>query len=290
MLALIGQGKPDFEPNAKFVYSNSNYLVLGYIIEKLTKQTYGQALQRRIAAKANLKDTYYGGKIDLKKHESNSYHLAGNWQLAPETDASVMGGAGAVVSTPTDLTGFIEALFAGKLISEKSLTLMKTMTDGYGMGMFQFPLGAKRAYGHSGGIDEFAAQLAYFPEEKLAIAYCSNGQAYPTSDIMLGVLSIYFGSPYRIPDFKAAAIKLSAAELAQYTGTYASVKLPLKIKVTADGSTLQAQATGQPALSLTPVGKDAFTFDAAGIRMEFAPARRELQLKQGGATFLFTME
>jgi CubicO group peptidase (beta-lactamase class C family) len=290
MVKLIGQSKPDFEPNARFGYSNSNYVLLGYIIEKITKHTYNQALQQRIAAKANLKDTYYGGKIDAKRHESASYRFAGYWQPSTETDMSIPGGAGAVVSTPADLARFIEALFAGKLVSEKSLSQMKTMTDGYGYGLMQFPLGSKRAYGHNGGIDEFSSSLAYFPDDKLAVAFCSNGLAYPMNDILLGALSIYFGAPYRIPDFKAAAIKLSAAELTQYAGTYASLKMPLKITVTANGSALQAQATGQPAFQLTPAGKDAFTFDQAGVRMEFAPARQELLLKQGGGTFLFTRE
>lgn len=290
MVKLIGQSKPDFEPNAKFAYSNSNYVLLGYIIEKVTKQPYAQALQQRIASKAKLKDTYYGGKIDPKRHESYSYRFATNWQPSTETDMSIPGGAGAVVSTPTDLARFIEALFTGKLVSEKSLTQMKTMTDGYGYGLIQFPMGNKRAYGHNGGIDEFSTTLAYFPDDKLAIAYSSNGQAYPVNDIMIGVLNIYFGASYRIPDFKAAAIKLSAAELVQYAGTYASVKMPLKITVSATGNTLQAQATGQPPFPLTPVGKDAFTFDEAGVRMEFAPARHEMLLKQGGGTFLFTLE
>lgn len=290
MVKLIGQSKPDFEPNTQFAYSNSNYVLLGYIIEKITKQPYNQALQQRIAAKAKLQNTYYGGKIDPKRHESYSYRFANAWQPSTETDMSIPGGAGALVSTPTDLARFIEALFTGKLVSEKSLNQMKTMTDGYGYGLIQFPLGNKRAYGHNGGIDEFSTMLAYFPDDKLAVAYSSNGQAYPVNDIMLGVLGIYFGAPYRIPDFKASAIKLSAAELAQYTGTYGSVKLPLKITISVTGSTLQAQATRQPALPLTPAGKDAFTFDGAGIRMEFTPARHELLLKQGGGSFLFTQE
>lgn len=290
MVKLIGQSKPDFEPNAKFGYSNSNYVLLGYIIEKTTKQTYNQALQQRIATKAKLKDTYYGGKIDPKRHESFSYRFAATWQPSTETDMSIPGGAGAVVSTPTDLARFVEALFTGKLVSEKSLNQMKTITDGYGYGLIQFPIGNKRAYGHNGGIDEFSTMLAYFPDEKLAVAYSSNGQAYPVNDIMIGVLNTYFGAPYRIPDFRASAIKLSAAELAQYAGTYASAKISLKITVSATGNTLQAQPTGQSPFPLTPVGKDAFTFDGAGVRMEFAPARHEMLLKQGGASVLFTLE
>ncbi|HLK97552.1 MAG TPA: serine hydrolase domain-containing protein, partial [Hymenobacter sp.] len=272
-----------------FEYSNSNYVILGYIIESITKQPYAKALQQRIVSKAGLKDTYHGGKIDPKRHESNSYRFVGSWQPASETNMSIPGGAGAVVSTPTDMTRFIEALFMGKLVSKQSLDQMINITDGYGMGMIQFPLGAKRAYGHNGSIDGFASMLAYFPTQKLAIAYCTNGQAYPINDIMIGVLNIYFQAPYQIPRFRAAPA-LSPAEMVQYTGTYASSQMPLKIEVTAKGSALQAQATGQPALPLTLVDKDIFTFDPAGIRMEFAPDRREMLLKQGGRSYLFKVE
>ena len=96
LLAIIGQARPDFAPGTRFGYSNSNYVVLGYIIEKLTKMPYAQALQKRVVAKAGLLHTYYGGKINPQNHEASSYEATGaGWQLAPETDMSIPGGAGA---------------------------------------------------------------------------------------------------------------------------------------------------------------------------------------------------
>ena len=66
-LLTLMAAKPDFEPGAKYEYSNSNYVLLGYIVEKLTKQPYAQALQQRIVAKAGLRDTYYGGNDNGRK-------------------------------------------------------------------------------------------------------------------------------------------------------------------------------------------------------------------------------
>jgi CubicO group peptidase (beta-lactamase class C family) len=133
---------------------------------------------------------------------------------------SIPGGAGAIVSTPTDLVKFIEALFSLKLVSNTSLSQMKTLTDGFGMGMFQIPFYEKRAYGHNGGIDGFASNLAYFPEEGLAIAYCTNGQAYPMNNILIGVLSIYFNKPYPIPTFNTTPVSLKTEDLDKYLGVY----------------------------------------------------------------------
>lgn len=291
MLARIAAAKPDFAPGTKTAYSNTNYVVLGYLVEKLTNQPYAQALQQRVAAKADLKNTYYGNKIGAQPQESFSYTAgSGGWQPAPETDMSIPGGAGAVVSTPTDLDRFLEALFGGKLVSAASLNTMKTITDGLGRGLFQLSFGKKISYGHNGIIDGFTAMIGYFPDDKLAVAVCTNAQAYSINDLMLGVLSIYFQHPYKLPDFQASTFTPAPADLDRYAGTYASPQFPLKITLTKAGALLQAQATGQPAFFLEPVRKDVFKFDPAKLRMEFTPTKPEFTLQQGGGTYVFSKE
>ncbi|MFN8342948.1 MAG: serine hydrolase domain-containing protein [Cyclobacteriaceae bacterium] len=288
MLAQIARSPVDFQPNERFSYSNSNYVVLGYILEKITKATYQENLQRRITSKIGLANTYVGGKTDPGKNESYSYHFSTQWEQGPETDLSIPAGAGAIVSTPTDLVKFIEALFALKLISDGSLTQMKTLTDGYGMGMFPIPFYDKMAYGHNGGIDGFVSILEYFPDDSLAIAYCTNGHVYPYNNILIGVSSIYFNKPYAVPTFRTIALK--SEDLDKYLGVYASTLIPLKITITKDGTTLISQATDQSAIPLEATDKHTFTFDPAGIVMEFNPDKKELTLKQGGETVVFTKE
>lgn len=147
-------------------------------------------------------DTYYGAKINPSKNEAYSYKYAGQWMPIPETDMSIPGGAGAIVSTSTDLVKFIYALFAGKLISQKSLELMKTMNGQYGMAMYTMLFSDKKGYGHGGDIDGFHSELFYLPQEKLAIAYTCNGMRIPIHNIMVDAIRIYFNKPYTIPEFK----------------------------------------------------------------------------------------
>nr|GFC53098.1 hypothetical protein [Tanacetum cinerariifolium] len=182
---------------------NSNYIVLGYLVEKLGKQPYAQALQKRVVAKAGLKNTYYGGKIDPKKQEAFSYKAGpgGTWQPDVETDMSIPGGAGAVVSTPTDLNRFLEALFAGKLVSATSLGEMKTIRDGFGRGLMMLPFYGKPGYGHGGIIDGFQSMASYFPDDKLAVTLSTNAHNYSVNDAMGDVLRICYNKPYKIPDF-----------------------------------------------------------------------------------------
>lgn len=288
MLAIISKGGVDFQPNEKFSYSNSNYVVLGYIIETVSNESYSKYLSKRITSRIGLSNTYVGAKTDTKKNESFSYRFSNGWEQGSETDMSIPAGAGAIVSTPAELTKFIESLFTLKLVSSSSLEQMKTMTDGFGMGMFQIPFYEKRAYGHNGGIDGFASNLAYFPEESLAVAYCTNGQVYPMNNILIGILSIYFNKPYSIPAL--ITISLKTEDLDKYLGVYSTTQIPLKITMTKDNTTLISQATGQSSFPLEATGKDKFEFDPAGIVMEFNPDKNEMTLKQGGQTVVFTKE
>jgi CubicO group peptidase (beta-lactamase class C family) len=289
MLTIISKYPVDFQPNEKYSYSNSNYVLLGYIIEKICNEPYSKVLKSRITDKLGLTNTYLGGKTDIKNNESYSYRWVKNWEQQPETDMSIPGAAGAIVSTPTDLTKFIEAIFSLKLVSGNSLDQMKNMIDGYGMAMIKAPFNAKTGYGHGGGIDGFGSNLIYFPEDNLAIAYCTNGQVYPGNDILIGALSIYNNMEYSIPDFiPKPAIALKTEELDKYLGEYSSTQIPLKIIFTKDNSTLFAQATGQSAFPLEATEKDKFRFEQAGIEIEFNTDKGEFTLKQGGGSFLFT--
>jgi D-alanyl-D-alanine carboxypeptidase len=291
MLAMLATSPPDFAPGTKAAYSNTNYVLLGYIVEKLAKMSYAQALQKRIVAKAGLKDTYYGGKISPAKQEAYSYKLTPTgWQPEPESDMSIPGGAGAIVSTPTDLTRFLEALFSGKLLTPASLAAMQEVRDGYGRALFAAPYNGQKFYWHNGGIDNFRSNMGYLPTEKLAVAICTNGGSYVTDDVIISAFNTYFNKPYKLPSFQATNYVPAPAELDRYAGTYASPQFPLKIVVTKDGAGLRAQATGQGPLALESVSPGVFTFDQAGIRMDFDSAKPVFTLKQGGGTFVFTKE
>jgi len=285
---FISALQPSFPPDSTAEYSNSNYILLGYIAEAIYKKPYQQILKEKITQKAGMSHTFYGPTPD--KQEAFSYTYDNNkWNLvSPPTHLSIPGGAGAIIATPTDLTRFLDALFAEKIISKASLEQMKTIRDGYGMGMVTFPFHQEKFYGHNGGIDGFTSIAGHNLQDGLTFAYCSNGNRTSMNDILLGVLNICYGKPYVIPDFNT--IKLTAAELDQYTGTYASAQMPLKITVAKNGDQLQAQATGQAAFPLTAVAKDKFSFEAAGINLEFNPAANEMILKQGGGSYTFRKE
>jgi len=284
MLAIIATGKSDFTPDSKADYSNSNYVLLSYIIEKVYKKPYKVVLNDKIIKPLGLKNTYFGGKINGINNEVNSYSFEDKWIKQTETDTSIPMGAGGIVSNPQDLTVFVAQLFAAKIINQSSLMQMKTIQDGYGMGVFEIPFYDKKAFGHTGGIDGFTSVLAYFPADQLAIALTSNGGVYSNNDVLIATLNSYFNKPFEIPTFKTLALK--SADLEVYLGVYSSPTFPLKITITKDTNILMAQATGQGAFPLTATEKDKFEFAQAGIILDFKPSANEMTLNQGGRKFV----
>ncbi|MGD9993657.1 MAG: serine hydrolase domain-containing protein [Salinivirgaceae bacterium] len=288
MLAIIAAAGSDFEPNSKAQYSNSNYVLLSYILEKSFKKAYAELLQTYITKPLGLKNTYFGGKINTANNESRSYTLGETWQEAPETDMSVPLGAGGIVSTPGDLVTFSDALFGGKLLKPESLSLMKTIKDQYGIGLFQFPFYDNKGYGHTGGIDGFSSVFTYFPDGSVSYALTSNGTNYNNNNISIAVLSAVYNKPYDIPEF--LSFDVSPEALDNYVGTYVSEQVPLKITISKNKLALMAQATGQAAFPLEATAKDKFKFEQAGIEMEFNPDENTMLLRQGGTLFTFKKE
>ena len=288
MIDIIAKAGSDFEPNSKAAYSNSNYVFLTYILEKIYEKPYSEILKEKITTPLKLENTYFGGKINIENNECYSYIYLGSWIKQTETDMSIPLGAGAVISTPSDLVTFSEALFNYKIISKESLESMKTLQDNYGMGLFQIPFYDKMSYGHTGGIDGFSSVFGYFPNENCAFAFTSNGSNYENNNISIVLLSSLFNQPFEIPSFEV--YELSSEDLDQYLGTYSSDQFPLQITITKADKTLMAQATGQPAFPLEATEKDKFKFDQAGIVLEFNPTEKQMILKQGGGVFKFKKE
>lgn len=307
ILKVIITYKSNFEPGSKYEYSNSNFFILGCIIEKLTKKSYEENLQNRIVKKAELgtyenktemtgkgaetnkvfvPTTYYKEETtNTANKESYSYYFDGeNWVKSYENHNSIAFSSGGITSTTADLTKYIYALFNGKLISQASLDQMKEIKEGYGKALIQFPFGERRFYGHGGRIENFSSMLGYYPTEKLSFSLISNGDNFEQNDIIIGILSIYYKMPFPFPKF----MKMDKAELTKFTGTYASKDIPLKITVYEKNGELSAQATGQGAFPLTFKEETTFVFAAAGIEMVFGD--NSFILNQGGMKFNFVKE
>lgn len=278
LMAMISAQKPDFEPNAKADYNNSNYLLLGYITEQITKKPYRELLNERIIKKINLKNTYYGtnGSTYVGNECASFKYFDYKWVKDKKpVYLDDFGGAGAIISTPPDMLKFINSLFAYKLVSKTSLDQMKTMVDGYGMGMFPYGSQKHPGFGHNGKTEGFASSISYYPSDKLAIAYCTNGEVYSKNYILDGVRAICFNEPYSVPTFKA--LQLTDQQLDQYIGTFNSGSDGITVVCTKNDGSLWLETRGQK-LKLDALGDNKFFDPRFGFFFNFSDSNKKLRI------------
>lgn len=179
MIEIIQGHGSDFKPGSQTAYSNTNYLLISYILEDLYKKAYKNILKEIIIDPLELKNTYMGETDKVNDDESFSYEYTGILSRQDEVEPSLYLGAGAIVSTPSDVCLFINALFSGKLINDSSLKQMTTLNNGdikMGMGIAEVPFSNRQTIflGHAGLTDMFRAGYIYSREDEVCIAYCLN--------------------------------------------------------------------------------------------------------------------
>ena len=286
LLDTIAKVKPHFEPGANQQYSNGGYLLLGYIIEKITGKSYPDALKQRIVNKLGLKSVISGTINNSQKLEARPYSFNGKWVPVKDIYFPNTVAVGDILSTPQDLVQFINALTSGKLVSEESYNKMKTFdrSGQFGMGLLKAPFYDKVLIGHNGGTYGSYSCMYTIPEEGMTVAFVTNGMNYKMNDVLLAMLKIYYNKPYEIP------VQLKTDELDGLLGNYKSEEMPLKISITKSGSVLMAQATGQSAFPLETVSKNEFRQEQFDVLLKFDREKREMSLLQGGRSYRYTIE
>lgn len=190
---IFKTAETDFEPGSRSEYNNANYVVLSLIAERVDGDSFAQILNRRIVKPLKLAHTGYGKETNPMQNEAYSYYKKrGRWMRNSQADLTTLKGAGAVVSTPTELCKFYRGLFQGMLLSADLLEKMKPRENAYGMGLFTYPFYDKECHGHAGSVDAFECFAAYFPSEDVAIAICLNAGGDSMNDILKKTLEMWF--------------------------------------------------------------------------------------------------
>lgn len=295
MLERFANLETRFEPDSQFEYSNTGYVLLGYIIEEITGLSYGEALALYVTEPAALQQTYYGMELEPGAVVASSFTYDGrSWNNTPSTNLSVPHGAGAIVASAPDVVRFFDSLFDGEIVSESSLEKMMLFQDGYGLGLVRVPFYEKVGVGHNGIIDGFQLTAATFQNEDITFAILGNGINEPLNEVAIGVLSILFERDFEIPDFSVEPdlVTLSEEEKEAFTGSYSSEDIALEIDVFIQGGSVMAQATGQGPFPLTSYEDGIMKFHPASLEMVFGSMAdgkyQVFELNQGGQSYRFS--
>ncbi|MFF4096832.1 serine hydrolase domain-containing protein [Streptomyces sp. NPDC001834] len=167
LLDLALQHKADFAPGARWEYNNTNYLVAGLIVQKVTGRPLAEEMDRRVIKPIGLRHTYFPdpGEVTIReRHPKGYYQDSPGTPLVDATqwDPSWAWAAGQLVSTNADLNRFFSALLSGRLLPKAQLDQMRTTIPAgypfpagarYGLGLVSTPLSCGGVYwGHGGSI------------------------------------------------------------------------------------------------------------------------------------------
>ncbi len=278
---IIRQGV-NFQPDEKFEYSNSGYYLLAKIVEKKYNKPYHQVVKEHIAKPYRLK--YFTSVHSGNKNIFRSYKWKDStWNFVQDFDFTNAVGVGDIIAIPSEMNTFINHLFSYKILGKEIIDFMKPNSEEFfGRGIMVIPYYEILSYGHGGDTYGTHSLLAYNEAENLSVAYAINGENYSAKKFATDVFTILFEGKRTAA---SNAIQVDTAVLDQYTGTYASDKLPIKLYITRKGNELIAQGEGQSAISLTAIEKNIFTVDKIMLKLTFFPDKNMMILEQNGAKF-----
>ncbi|MBQ0983438.1 beta-lactamase family protein [Streptomyces sp. F63] len=189
-LVSIGTShEPDFAPGTGWNYSNTNYVLAGMVIERVTGEEYAEEIERRILRPLRLRATTVPGTDpDMPRPHGRAYSTLGGDPEekiydTTELNPSIAGAAGEMISTTGDLNRFYRALVRGKLLPDRQLKAMLTTVatgeeglERYGLGIYPQTLSCDvTIWGHSGGIHGSASAATVTRAGDHAAAFNVNG-------------------------------------------------------------------------------------------------------------------
>jgi D-alanyl-D-alanine carboxypeptidase len=188
-------GHPLFRPGADWSYSNTNYILLGLIVERATGSTVAEELRRRALAPAHAEAVYVQGEESVPTPVMRSQFdddsdgepddLSDGTTTIPNTAlATAAWTAGGLAATPEAVARFGDALFNGSLLDPASLRQMVDFGAelgkgrggglGYGLGISRFEIPGHEVFGHGGSIPGFRSALWYVADKRITIGFCWN--------------------------------------------------------------------------------------------------------------------
>jgi CubicO group peptidase (beta-lactamase class C family) len=300
IVAFVDNDSLDFNPGDAWSYSNTGYVLLGMIIEKVTGEPYATYLQHDLITPLGLKQTSYCVNRPTDPSFADGYSAQSN-PVKPAEFLSMTQphGAGALCSTVRDLVVWQRALMGGRVVNARSYALMTTpdtLNNGkplnYGFGLTAGKLGTHRSIGHSGGINGFTTASVYFPDDSVNVVVFSNADRGPdglAQNIARAVFDMTFVSPPKpvtvvaLPDEVRDQLP-GVYELAAPNGN----KFVVHIMVENGQVITQAEGPGQGKFPLLYAGN--MTFGASmdpSLRVTFISENgkiTKMRLVQGGGT------
>jgi len=285
----------DFEPGTQYCYNNTGYVLLGFLIEQLTGQSYARFIQDNIFKPLNMHDSGYDSFSEIIPHRASGYSKTPSNQLTNDEylDMSLPYAAGSLYSTTSDLLKWTQGLFKYNLLSIDSVKKMITpFKEHYGFGVEIKDIHNNKTIMHIGGINGFHSALFYSPLTETTIAVLSNLNTFGyvwdigflAQGIGLKLLSIVHDKKITLP-YEKKSIAVASKILEEYVGEY-EIKPNLKLEVILKNLQLEAYFSNQPVILLKAESESEFYARKPDLSFKFLRNKKgnvnQVYLSQSG--------
>jgi len=240
----------EFQPGEKWAYSNSGYVLLGLLLEKISGQSYAAFLQQNLFDPLGMKNSGYDSSTTILPERASGYAPSPEGpQNAAYAHMSIPFSAGALYSTTEDLLRWEQGLFGGKVLKPESLKQMTTpFKSDYALGLGVHATKGRQVVEHGGGIEGFNTQLSYYPEEHLAVIVLGNLNGGAPGAIAEKLAAAALGEKVVLPT-ERKEVPVDPKVLEGYVGNY-QLAPGVVGTVTREGGRLFGQLTDQPRFEL----------------------------------------
>ncbi|HEV2479814.1 MAG TPA: serine hydrolase domain-containing protein [Puia sp.] len=261
----------DFPPGTQWRYSNSNYVLLGFIAGRIMGTDYFHAVRTTIFEPLHMEASGFDF-IRLKSPDKAiGYQTLDDSIAIPDeiTDSSVPAGAGAIFSTVEDLYRWHLGLQDGRVLSQdwQARAYRKFQGNNYGYGWTIDSMAGRLVVSHSGSISGFGSDFERVPQDDICVVVLSNksGSTSTVQNIARSLLAILYDQPYSIPK-KWTFRHLPPEQLQTYAGLYDFPQIGLTFRLWVEDGMLYGQSANRPGARsiLRPVGDDHFVTQEDG--------------------------
>lgn len=267
IIELFKQKPLDFEPGERYNYSNSGYVLLAFIIEKVSGLSYENYLKQHIFNKVDLQNTGVDSEAKILKNRASGYMFNETGELinAEYVNMSIKIGGGSLYSTAEDLNKFIQSLINKELISS---TLLELPNFG--------SIDGEEVFIANGRVQGFCHQITHRVTENLTIIILGNHYSNLALPISQDIYKIYTDEEYKTPlNYLQQKIDIQREELIKYEGTYDFGFGPVgKVKVI--DNNLGYLAPGRKTYDiLIPIDENRFFYIQSWVILEFKDPDKE---------------
>jgi CubicO group peptidase (beta-lactamase class C family) len=271
---LVGRfrDKPlDFQPGEKWSYSNSGYVLLTHLIEKISGESYTKFVQENIFTTLGMKDSGYDSNSAVIPNRASGYVYLkdkNRYENAGFVHMTIPQGAGALYSTTENLLKWEQGLFGGKLLKPASLEKMTTVVkNDYAFGLQVQTTGGRKMIEHGGGIEGFNTELEYYPQDKLTVVVLGNVNGAAPGQIANKLAALQHGENVKVPG-ERKEISLDPKQLTRYVGAYQMTNGPVML-VTLDNNQLLSKLGNQQPVPIFAESPTMFFPKVVDAELEF---------------------